>query len=81
MLGAIGRLSFEHLPEQVPALIFQGQIERLNHTINANWGSSASGCCPVTSRALPMLRPFWFICTGAPFLVFFFLMDKPEDHR
>ncbi|KAA0695917.1 AI-2E family transporter [Halopseudomonas laoshanensis] len=68
----------EHLPEQYPALISQGQIERLIGSINGELGQFGQWVLSQSLASLPMLVTILVYLVLVPILVFFFLMDNQK---
>ncbi|WP_339846945.1 AI-2E family transporter [uncultured Halopseudomonas sp.] len=67
-----------HLPEQYPALVSSGQIERIVASINGELGQFGQWVLSQSLAGLPMLLTILVYLVLVPILVFFFLMDSDK---
>ncbi|PKM30142.1 MAG: AI-2E family transporter [Gammaproteobacteria bacterium HGW-Gammaproteobacteria-11] len=72
------QVQLAHLPEQYPAFISEGQIERVMLSVNTELGQFGQWLLSQSLASLPMLLTILVYLVLVPILVFFFLMDSQK---
>jgi putative permease len=67
-----------HLPEQYPALVSSGQIDRIVASVNGELGQFGQWLLSQSLAGLPVLLTILVYLVLVPILVFFFLMDSDK---
>tara|TARA_R110001592_G_scaffold199938_5_gene448592 strand:- start:5079 stop:6161 length:1083 start_codon:yes stop_codon:yes gene_type:complete len=67
-----------HLPEQYPALVSSGQIDRIVASVNGELGQFGQWVLSQSLAGLPVLLTILVYLVLVPILVFFFLMDSDK---